>query len=297
MPQRTLWPRSPSALPPSMQLASSADKPLGWLRAALRRGRGERRTQEPASPPTLPTTAAPVLLYSVEATVPAPPPPSIPGQRRHPISLETAVPLPLSSPSRRTMPPPPLSSPGQRTTLQTPSSTSRRLNVEMLRGYDSSSEVVEADSIYLPSPPSTSARRAPWSCGLTWKRSVKVNPLELAGECLCAICLGELGPRSYTTKGETKEAEPPEQQQRLGCGHAFHATCMQEWLHTQWQKYGEMSCPMCRSPVLPPIVKAEPERLQPSMDGTLRDHGGDTIYQNFHPAFGEAAQNQYRWAF
>merc|ERR1719160_2502762 len=102
MPHR-MRPQTPSGPPLSTQLAFNVDKPLAWLLAALRRGRGERRTQvqDPAPPPP-PAAAGPMLLYPVEATAPMPPlsAPS-PSRRLHPISLETtAVPPSTPSPSR-----------------------------------------------------------------------------------------------------------------------------------------------------------------------------------------------------
>ncbi|KAF0683479.1 Aste57867_24471 [Aphanomyces stellatus] len=44
----------------------------------------------------------------------------------------------------------------------------------------------------------------------------------------CAICL--------STASSTKQV-------RLACGHAFHASCLAQWMCTQW------TCPVCRTPV------------------------------------------------
>eukprot|EP00746_Dinoflagellata_sp_MGD_P162425 gnl/MRDRNA2_/MRDRNA2_89973_c0_seq1.p1 gnl/MRDRNA2_/MRDRNA2_89973_c0~~gnl/MRDRNA2_/MRDRNA2_89973_c0_seq1.p1 ORF type:complete len:260 (-),score=40.16 gnl/MRDRNA2_/MRDRNA2_89973_c0_seq1:255-1034(-) len=250
MPHRTSWPRPPSALPPSTPSTSSADKPLGWLLAALRRGRGERRTfvQDPPHSPPLPITPVPTFLPPAEGThhvvspPPPPPPPNMANHRLHPINVEATVapvPPPLGSPNRRAVPP-------------APSTPSRRPNVEMHREYDLSSAISEVDLALMTRPPTPAARRTPrMGCSLPLKRSIKVNPMDAPGESLCAICLGELLPRSYVGRGDQEQLE---QQQRLGCGHVFHAACLQGWLQHQWQKYEEVTCPMCRASVLPPII-------------------------------------------
>jgi len=323
MPHRTAWPRPPIGPHPSTSSASSADKPLSWLLAALRRGRGDNRTHAQERPPPAPvaTTPGPSLLYPLEATTTTPPPPSTPSgqnplsRRLHPIRVveNTETPPPPSSSSRRTTPSLPStpirrpnvetpslpSTPIRRPTVETPSlpsTPSRRPNgMDMLREYDLSSTMAEVFSP--PRPPTPAAKRASRSYALPWKMSAKVNPLESA-ECLCAICLGELGPRCRPGKGEAFQEEPQEElQQRLGCGHVFHASCVQDWLQTQWQKFGEVTCPMCRSPVLPPIAKAEPERSQPSRDIAHMDRGRDRVHRELHPMFGEPAANHYGWAF
>lgn len=268
MPHRASLPRPPSALPPTSASVSNADKPFGWLFAALRRGRGERRTfvRDPLDSPPMAITPGPPLLYPAETAnrvTPTPPPPSTPSHRLHPISVETTVapvPPPLGSPNRRAPPhpismetavAPPLGSPNRRATPQAPSSPSRRPNMEMQRGYDLNVAMTEVDFMLTSRPPTPAARRTPrTSCSLSWMRSKKVSPLEPSNEC--AICLGELFPRSYAGQDEMESME--QQQQRLRCGHVFHAACVQDWLQHQWQKQGEVTCPMCRNSVLPPII-------------------------------------------
>eukprot|EP00850_Spirogloea_muscicola_P011560 SM000072S21194 [mRNA] locus=s72:196568:197642:- [translate_table: standard] len=59
-----------------------------------------------------------------------------------------------------------------------------------------------------------------------------------AQDSQCAICLMDYD------KGEEVVRLPP-------CGHAFHAACIDSWLHTQ------TTCPICRLSLLPPTAAAD----------------------------------------
>ncbi|KAL0410440.1 UNVERIFIED_CONTAM: E3 ubiquitin-protein ligase RING1 [Sesamum latifolium] len=68
----------------------------------------------------------------------------------------------------------------------------------------------------------------------------------------CAVCL------SVFEEGEEVRQLPK-------CNHLFHAQCIDMWL------YSHMDCPLCRSPVEPPIAqrRAVPERQEHSSEGLL----------------------------
>ncbi|KAL0338908.1 UNVERIFIED_CONTAM: E3 ubiquitin-protein ligase RING1 [Sesamum angustifolium] len=68
----------------------------------------------------------------------------------------------------------------------------------------------------------------------------------------CAVCL------SVFEEGEEVRQLPK-------CNHLFHAQCIDMWL------YSHMDCPLCRSPVEPPISqrRAVPERQEHSREGLL----------------------------
>ncbi|XP_029119875.1 brassinosteroid-responsive RING protein 1-like [Elaeis guineensis] len=68
------------------------------------------------------------------------------------------------------------------------------------------------------------------------KRSSEVCPGE---ETTCAVCLGDLEARQKVRE--------------LGnCSHGFHVECIDKWVDA-----GQVTCPLCRSKLLPPEGKKE----------------------------------------
>lgn len=84
-----------------------------------------------------------------------------------------------------------------------------------------------------PLPYASTARRMPWACVLPGARILKdvdhVAPCcQWEGEDeQCAVCL--------------MEVEEGQQARQLGCRHAFHAGCAEQWLVDMRKN----SCPMC----------------------------------------------------
>lgn len=50
----------------------------------------------------------------------------------------------------------------------------------------------------------------------------------------CGICLGKM-----------------HLEQKLSCGHAFHKTCINQWVNTSFADAREASCPLCRQEFKP----------------------------------------------
>ncbi|CAA7389078.1 unnamed protein product [Spirodela intermedia] len=87
-------------------------------------------------------------------------------------------------------------------------------------------------------------RREPGACLLQEKLAV-LRCARAAGGAQpeCAICLSTV--------------EEGDEMRELKCRHAFHRSCMDEWLD-----YGRSTCPLCRVPLLaPPAADADDEAL------------------------------------
>ncbi|XP_066378672.1 brassinosteroid-responsive RING protein 1-like [Miscanthus floridulus] len=62
----------------------------------------------------------------------------------------------------------------------------------------------------------------------------------------CCVCLGD-----FHAAAEVRRAR--------GCRHVFHRSCLD-----RWAAHGHRTCPLCRTPLLPPLLLPLPLPLPPS---------------------------------
>ncbi|CAD6338041.1 unnamed protein product [Miscanthus lutarioriparius] len=109
-----------------------------------------------------------------------------------------------------------------------------------------------------PPPPPSAWRSTPRRCASTRCRAA-APPLplppgqrkrrETAPRPLpegCCVCLGD-----FHAAAEVRRAR--------GCRHVFHRACLD-----RWAAHGHRTCPLCRTPLLPPLLLPLPLPLPPS---------------------------------
>ena len=108
----------------------------------------------------------------------------------------------------------------------------------------------------------------------------------------CAICWGTIGHHG-DRHGETEATAV----MGLGCGHAYHASCLLEWLHSCFGQSRKATCPMCQSQV-PLKIKYKLRNMlsfgtavEGEEDGVARHHmGAVPPAQRAYPGLATLAQ-------
>lgn len=144
-------------------------------------------------------------------------------------------------------------------------------NLSFKRGYDHQSEDEEAE--FEPAPPSPSLVQVPVQYLAVGSIKEKLPVMEYGcgkedggGDSTCAVCL-----KCMSEGDEVRE---------LGnCSHVFHKECLDGWIDQ-----GQLTCPLCRSKLLPSDDQDEGEVLKCGGDPWRRERmiylfGEDFVFQ------------------